>query len=411
MSEENAQNTGRIYSQKELDIYTFSVQILIIEKMSFIKTKTISCILLLTVSCIMISSCRKTEVAPKTTTIGTLNQKHLRKVSLGKQLENPYTVENMQKAFKDLIRTGKLTPKEIKVRATHLYLRFLPKNAQQLEDLEKADLELYSYPLDYEIKKVGDIYQDPAIPEGLPTYQYAVIKVGDAIPSGATHEVLAQLYLPGEETLTIASDEISSALESLEDQALIRTNNMSEKEVYTVNQRRRRWNPSGQILVENPTSGTIRRGGKRYDGVPNVKARARRWFTVKTAQTDANGYFRISHRFKRDVNYSVKYTNNQAFIKPSTIGLGPALLNGPKRKGHWEYLSNKGSNTYLWGAIMRGVYDYHFVWAPRYRIGTPPNDLKIKACGSKECGFTTMLHKTGTTFTGLFGKWLSYNFV
>ena len=45
---------------------------------------------------------------------------------LGKQLENPYTVENMQKALANLTANGRIS-ESIDIETTDLYVRFLPK--------------------------------------------------------------------------------------------------------------------------------------------------------------------------------------------------------------------------------------------------------------------------------------------
>ncbi|MCF6361519.1 MAG: hypothetical protein L3J29_12255, partial [Cyclobacteriaceae bacterium] len=74
-------------------------------------------------------------------------------IVLGKQLENPYTVENMKIAHANLTKNGR---SGANIRTTHLYLKFNPQNEEEL-DLLKADttLEWYDYPLDYEMISGG----------------------------------------------------------------------------------------------------------------------------------------------------------------------------------------------------------------------------------------------------------------
>ena len=64
-----------------------------------------------------------------------------------------------------------------------------------------------------------------------------------------------------------------------------------------------------------------REGGRNRNWLPveNIKVRVRRWFTVRTDYTDANGNYCISHRFRRPVNYSVKFETPFAKI---SIDLG-----------------------------------------------------------------------------------------
>lgn len=345
---------------------------------------------------------------------------------LGAKLQNPYSVQNMQMAWSNikpkLVSSGRIAGDEVEVVATHYYVRFLPSDSLELELLlEDTALELYTFPLDYDVQMVGEFYyHDPEIPLGAPTYQYTVVLADYKFPD-IQYEILSELYLPDEEGHTETGRVISPIDNCLQAQlvneAMSLTGNYDE--IVTVNCEIGSTStepitagvctkcPQGQILVENPESGTIVRGGVKYDGVPEVKARARKWFKIKTAETNENGEFIINHVFggNRKVNYGIKYTNNHAFIKPVTIGFGPAFLNGPKSSGRWEYRSHRGSSSYLWGTIMRGVYDYHHIYSALFNIGSPPNNIKIRSCANNECGITTMLHTLAAP-GGPFGGWL-----
>lgn len=51
---------------------------------------------------------------------------------LGEKLKNPYSVENMQIAYSNLLAEDKLKS-GIKIEATHYYVRFRPKSMQELD--------------------------------------------------------------------------------------------------------------------------------------------------------------------------------------------------------------------------------------------------------------------------------------
>lgn len=58
---------------------------------------------------------------------------------------------------------------EIEITTTHLYIRFKPKDEEELTLLQKdTTLLLFDHPLDYEITEEGDFYQDPEISEERP---------------------------------------------------------------------------------------------------------------------------------------------------------------------------------------------------------------------------------------------------
>ena len=67
---------------------------------------------------------------------------------LGKQLENPYSVSTMRRALSNLAPNTRSGLNETEIEATHYYVKFHPKNSEEL-DLLKQDstLILYSYPL------------------------------------------------------------------------------------------------------------------------------------------------------------------------------------------------------------------------------------------------------------------------
>lgn len=85
---------------------------------------------------------------------------------LGDKLENPYSVENMKKALEELQGSGMSSKSSIDISATHLYVRFLPKNEDELTVLKNdTTLDLFDYPLDYEIVENGTYYHDSSLPD------------------------------------------------------------------------------------------------------------------------------------------------------------------------------------------------------------------------------------------------------
>ena len=85
-------------------------------------------------------------------------------LKLGKKLENPYSVDNMKKAWNNISSSGRLS-EEIEIAPTHYYVKFKPVNEEEREILtDDTTLVLYDYPLDYEIAEEGHYYRDPNVP-------------------------------------------------------------------------------------------------------------------------------------------------------------------------------------------------------------------------------------------------------
>jgi len=113
-------------------------------------------------------------------------------IKIGKQLNDPYRLENMQKAYNKLKGNSK-----DELQATHKYVKFLPTNLDELNILNKdTSLVLFDYPLDYEIiNEGGSFYHDSSLPDSVITWQYAVVEKGKKLPN-IYYEHIYDVYIP-----------------------------------------------------------------------------------------------------------------------------------------------------------------------------------------------------------------------
>jgi hypothetical protein len=127
---------------------------------------------------------------------------------LGNQLPNPYLIPNMRQAYLNL----GYDPNRAVV--NDLYVSFLP-SLSQLATLDSVmdsqGYELFDTPMDYEIISEGDYYQDPSIPDSLPTWQYAVVAPDFVAPSGMNYQVLAQIHIPPDDFTAVETEAESIA--------------------------------------------------------------------------------------------------------------------------------------------------------------------------------------------------------
>ena len=120
--------------------------------------KFLGCMGLVGLMCFV--SCRKdtgiTESEPQTTVVG-------------KKLENPYSVENMRKAYASLMEKqegqrvsyeARLLRDSMDIQLTDYYVRFLIENDAQKNLLLADSLNLSTVPLDVEIEQDVDHYVD-----------------------------------------------------------------------------------------------------------------------------------------------------------------------------------------------------------------------------------------------------------
>ncbi len=278
------------------------------------------------------------------------------KTVLGKQLQNPYSVTNMNIAYENLKKSGKIQ-EELKIQPTNLYVRLLPENYETYDKLvNDKTLDLFDYPIDYEIVQQGNFYHDTSIPETHPTWQYTVVSLDYQPPTGVKMEVLEKLYLP-EQAIKISknlSKQNELLIEELEYESLKITGNLSD-----VNSLSKgsgwglpaKWRPAGKIQVWDNRL-------QKYVGIAGVKVRAWRLFGgVVEGITDNNGNFSCDGEFRYDANYCIVWETEKFDIRSGTFG--QAKYDGPKIKGDWNLKINGGIQS-TYAHVFRGAYRYSY---------------------------------------------------
>lgn len=104
----------------------------------------------------------------------------------------PYSVATMQQASRNL------TGGSAGIAENKWYVRFKPANPDQLAVLEDLDIDLFDYPLDYELVQEGDYYDDGVTPAEQIPYLYAVVDANFTPPSGITYELLQRMHVPND---------------------------------------------------------------------------------------------------------------------------------------------------------------------------------------------------------------------
>jgi len=294
-------------------------------------TRTLTVVLF---ALLVFSSCQKEEMLdnPLNSDIQTDSDGE---IVLGNKIENPYSIENMKKAYKSLQSQRQLKSALIDeevIEPTHLYVRFLPVDSTELTTLNKdTTLELFDYPLDYEIEEEGFYYHDPKIPEDQPTWQYTAVPIDYEFPD-VKYEIIEGCFIP-EDTLAteLKSTNDINFLALLEYESFRLTNNLDEdieQELQLKSTQGKWWKlpskkePKGTIRVHNTIAG--------LEGVMRVKVRAHRVVKIKSAYTNTSGYYHIRKGFRYNVHYAVIFENasgfkiwgNWAFLAPARYSMG-----------------------------------------------------------------------------------------
>ncbi len=337
--------------------------------------------------------------------------------TLGVQLTNPYLIPNMQQAYTNRGLSSSLAT------ITNKYVRFKPTVTQLavLDSLMDAQgLELFDTPVDYVVTYEGDYYQDPSIPDSLPTWQYAVVPTNFVFPSGIIYEILAQIHIPGDSYTAIETE--AERLASLQDSLNgggsapsgksggIQPNSASDCDpCFVWDPITRQCVPQGQGCGTNPPppaadaaipAGYIKVHDTNLPTMPNGsdvavrKARviARRWFKVDRVYTDVNGHFVFTKKFKHKVRINIKFKNDDAQVRnirgirfwqmffPVKKTLG--IFSGDKSSINYTFIKytdygSKGNMFWTAATVHNGVQEYRADYAPVENIGLPPQGLKI----------------------------------
>lgn len=282
---------------------------------------------------------------------------------LGEKLINPFAIDNMQRAYRNLQEKNDSVSLLFlnKLQPTHWYVRFLPENFEQYDQLvSDTTLILSDFPLDYEIAEAGDFYHDPSLADDVPTYQYSKVPVNYTSPHGVAYEILDELYLPKFDKHALRSMARTDGgenlvAEALEDEAFrlagYEVDDSSTSDASTSARKRSKWTPSGRVTVYDSRL-------RKYIPLAGVKVQARRWFDVETAITNADGSYRMNDSFKKEVQYKIIWARDRFDIRSGTFG--QAAVHGPKKKGEWNLQIEPRSMNFHYAHVFRAAMRYYY---------------------------------------------------
>lgn len=147
--------------------------------------------------------------------------------SLGNKLENAYSLDYMRQAYDTLLARGEISS-SINISATHLYIRLTPQDSTEMNCiLADTVLELFPYPLDYELIGEGEYeVEENATPE-----LYTVIPVEHKLNENIKFGILEECFIPED------YDE-NPDLAKLEIEALLITGNITKEQLEEENNER-----------------------------------------------------------------------------------------------------------------------------------------------------------------------------
>jgi uncharacterized protein (TIGR02145 family) len=309
--------------------------------------------------------------------------------------QNPYSVENMNKAFKNLILTNNADAKDIpELEANFLYVRFLPYGKQGVYELKTYDtsLVLFKHPMDYNEIRRPVVYMDKTLPDSVIPY-FASVPVGYEF--GTTpYEILQELFLtqPLEEDdgddqegsrfvmakksnkankeiavylksqglapyqLEIMafpnSERLNAEIESSSNKVLAKNISVDTDNIVAWSLLPSRWRPSGTLKFQDE-----RKGAQPLVG---VRVTAGYSFYWRSSKTDGNGYFQSPERWTFSVDYEANFDNNQFLLQSghSWYGLYGEDLEIEKNNKKSAWNETFTEDEAKWCVIWTAAYNY-----------------------------------------------------
>ena len=276
-------------------------------------------------------------------------------IRLGEKINSPVTLRNIQRAADSLAqRNGMVLRSAQQLEATHLYVRFLPKDSAEYELLVGDTLlDPTPYPWDYKLSE-GDSYHDPSLSHDAYQWQYTVIPVEhDLEQYNVQYEVLEELYMPDgmfdeeSNTSTRSASEEKTYLKALLNESVRQNAPDQMEQTETL----RKWTPAATIKAYDDILDT-------YIPLDGVKVRITTFaFVKKTAITNIYGQVSFDKR-NRDVSYSIEWERDNWDIRD---GGTQAYYHGPDdTKSAWNLNIGKGTPKSLHiSAIHRALLKYY----------------------------------------------------
>ncbi|MDO5443121.1 MAG: hypothetical protein Q4G10_05570 [Bacteroidia bacterium] len=314
-------------------------------------------------------------------------------IVLGGQLDDPYSLENVEAALTELYPTK---AGRVVLSATDIYVRFLPETENDYNRLVSMGLNLLDHPMDYEIIKEGDYYHDPSLDENAITWQYAVVKPDFVFPDGIVHEVLDECFIADNSSATRANDGIDWV--EVEREAYRLTGNASALSPAVKGE----WepgHPTGRITIVDD-----RDGSSGPVGVAGVKVSCNTFVKFSSAYTDSEGYYEMDKSFSSELRYRIVFQNQEGFA----IGLNKVLVPASSStlgKGTSEGVSievSKDSDRRLFArcAVNNSAVEYFERCKEEGKeIDTPPANTRFWLFQSFDSSCSLMLQQ-GTAVDG-----------
>ncbi|MBR1956562.1 MAG: hypothetical protein IKA13_04520 [Bacteroidales bacterium] len=365
---------------------------------------------------IAIASCEKlksdtlyfSENTIENTTLSDFEIALTRNAVIGKKLPNPYKVDVMNEALRNLQTKSDLGNVELK--ATHHYIMFKPENHEHYRSLiMQDDIDLNSFPLDHEISS-GLIVVDPnpAYSTNGYSHKWTYVPIDrDLSNIDCPYEILYDIVSFDEETAVTKSSNISEDIFNLIEQE---AHSLCGMELERVPQTKTKTTPSGNIKYYDSSY-------DRLIGCNGMTVKAQRLTKKAYGHCDDNGNFTCDKDFTYKWTYTVFWGRTDFEIREGTQSTEEISLVFTKQDAPLNLTfdnrndSNQYKNLVYPCEILRAACQYYY--GDIDNLNRPPmkDEIKdriyiraVRGRGTENGFFQEMLSLKSTPYIHIYEK-------
>ena len=287
---------------------------------------------------VLLIGCSKFEEPPSDTPI----RESKTRSALAAQ-DNPYSLTNVQMAMdKVSVEMGQPT---IKLKPTHYYVRFLPKDSTEYTRLlDSSNLMLFTYPLDRELtdEEVEFFENDTTNTYGYP-WHYTKVPTDYIFPDGIIHEILDEVVVETFDDNDINAGVSNKLTEDVWDRVMIKSMRLPDQTAQTRSSYK--WRPYASVRYVDDFNGqTIPLVG--------VRVRCHHLLHFEECFTNANGEATSLGSFKQPARYKI-FWEDQKYWDIRDGLTWQAKTKGPRMTGRWELVISGDTEDAMFAAIHR----------------------------------------------------------
>jgi hypothetical protein len=294
-------------------------------------------------------------------------------IEIGNKTEDPHVLRHMQKALKELVKADNRFSKVV-LKPNYKYVKITPLNDQGIEDINALiDLNVYHYPLDYEIKKHGQKYNEPDKDSNFQSF-WLVAPINFKFSANIKEKFIEEVFMPfgtGKDEFTY-DKETENIYRAIEEKANLNLYPKSKKAKVTATY-------SGLLAVEDDTISQIKYGfnssgfynNKVFLPLRGITIKARNLLTTNTTTTSNSGNFIFSRNWLNSVDEFTIVWESTDFYLENASGNAAITSYTTGISNTWTPNFSKASKvTFRYAHIFRGAHYYYNL--PSGDIMSPP---------------------------------------